>query len=350
MKIETVQITLERLLQEDLLAREVSVIWHAGEPLLVKREFYQNYFKAIKGIVGPSALIRHFIQTNATLIDDNWCDFFREYEVAVGISIDGPADVHNASRVSHGGFGSFERAMRGIERMRAKGVPFHTISVITAASLQRAEEIYTFLASLRPIYISFNVEEQEGVNETSSLEGRAQSVDSFFTKVYCLSKAANFDPPIREFESAWQSIMNGRGPENNCQIWPYRMFVVGVHGDFTTFSPELLGMTSQSYGSFRLGNVTTDSPRQLASSGILRHLYNEIQIGVNLCRETCEYFQLCGGGAPSNKLFETGSFANAVTRFCITSIQAPLRIVLEDVESTLLGKQSARAFGLGVEN
>jgi uncharacterized protein len=340
MRVETVQMTVERLLQEDLLSPEVSVIWHAGEPLVVKRDLYGNYFKAIREISGSVVEVRHYIQTNATLIDDSWCDFFREHNVSIGVSIDGPADVHNSARLTHSGRGSFAQTIRGIETLQTKGIPFHTISVVTAASLKYPEEIYAFLKSLGPEHIAFNVEEQEGLNAGSSLQGKAESVEAFFRTIYQQAKATAFGPPIREFESAWQSMMNGRGAEQNCQIWPYRMFIVGVAGEFTTFSPELLGMRCDAYESLCLGNVMTDSPRVIARSKTLQHLFKEVHAGVQLCAETCEYFDLCGGGAPSNKLFERGTFAAAATRFCANSIQLPLRIVLEDIESTMIGRPS----------
>jgi uncharacterized protein len=335
MTVETVQVTVERLFQEDLLSPEVSVIWHSGEPLVVKPELYREYFKVIREVAGSKVTIRHCIQTNATLIDETWCDFFREHDVHIGVSIDGPAEVHNFSRLSRSGRGSFAQTIQGIQRLQAKGVPFHTISVVTSASLPFSEEIYAFLTSLGPDYIAFNVEEQEGVNSSSSLQGKAESVEAFFRSIYHQAKAADFRLPIREFESAWESIMNGRGAEQNSQIWPYRVFIVDVAGEFTTFSPELLGMRSDAYGAFCLGNVLTDSPRAIARSKTLQHLFKEVQAGVRLCEDTCQYFDLCGGGAPSNKLFETGTFATAVTRFCTDSIQLPLRIVLEDLETTL---------------
>jgi uncharacterized protein len=333
LKVETVQITVERLLREDLLSSEVSIIWHAGEPLVVKREFYEGYFKAIRQVIGCAIKVRHYIQTNATLISDDWCNFFREHGVSVGVSIDGPAHVHNFSRHTRGGHGSFAQTMRGIETLHANGVPFHTISVITAASLNFPEGIHSFLASLGQDYMAFNVEEQEGVNVSSSLAEKAKKVEDFFCTVYRLARLSGFNPPIREFESAWQSIKSGRGSDQNCQIWPYRMFIVNVVGEFTTFSPELLGMESTAYESFYLGSVVSDSPRAVAESEKLQDLFQDIQAGVRLCQTTCEYFELCGGGSPSNKLFENGSFASAATRFCSSSIQLPLRIVLEDIES-----------------
>lgn len=340
MAVDVVRTTLDRLLHENLLSPEVGVVWHAGEPLVVKREVYAAYFRSIKKVAGSAVEVRHFIQTNATLIDDDWCDFFREHNVRIGVSIDGPADIHDRARQTRAGGGSFARTLRGIEALRANGLSFHTISVVTSASLECPEQIYSFLKSLDPDYVAFNVEEQEGVNSTSSLHGKEKSVESFFRTIYQRAKANDFSPPIREFESAWRSIQSGQGSRQNCQLWPYRMFVVGVTGDFTTFSPELLGMDSPTYGSLCLGNVLTDSPRTVAGKEKLLHLFQDIHVGVKRCEDTCEYFELCGGGAPSNKLFETGTFASAATRFCANSIQLPLRIVLEDVELTLARNQT----------
>jgi uncharacterized protein len=340
MMVETVRWTFCRLLQEDLLSREVSIVWHAGEPLVVNQKLYEGYFKAIRELAGSQIEVRHHIQTNATLIDDRWCDFFREHNVSIGVSIDGPANVHNCSRLTRRGGGSFAETVRGIERLRAKGVPFHTISVVTPISLEFPEEIYAFLVSLEPDYVAFNVEEQEGVNTAGNLRGLERSVESFFFTVYDRAKGTGFNPPVREFESAWESIRSTRGSEQNCQVWPYRIFIVGVAGDFTTFSPELLDVCSDPYGSLNLGNVISDSPRAVAGSKRLQYLFKEVHAGVQLCRETCEYFDLCGGGAPSNKLFETGTFAAGRTRFCENSIQLPLRIVLQGLESALASGRS----------
>jgi uncharacterized protein len=187
---------------------------------------------------------------------------------------------------------------------------------------------------------SFTAGKKLWIGCSSSLDGKANTVETFFRTVYQRARATGFSPPVREFESAWQSIERGRGGEQNCQVWPYRMFVVGASGEFTTFSPELLGMESAIYGSFSLGNVMTDSPRAIAGSKKLQRLFKDVQKGVKHCQATCEYFQFCGGGAPSNKLFETGTLTSATTRFCASAIQLPLRIVLEDVESTLVVRDS----------
>src|SRR5207237_3768231 len=106
-------------------------------------------------------------------------------------------------------------------------------------------------------------------------------------------------------------------------------------GNFSTFSPELLGMKSEIYGDFYLGNVLQQDFLEVAESDKFKRIFADIETGVRLCAETCEYYSLCGGGAPSNKYYENCSFATAETMFCRYTIKLPLDIVLADLEADL---------------
>ncbi len=100
-----------------------------------------------------------------------------------------------------------------------------------------------------------------------------------------------------------------------------------------TFSPELLGLTSEDYGDFTFGNVVTDSFDSIISKPKFVAVARDIAAGIHRCRETCEYFAYCGGGAPVNKYFENGSFDSTETMFCRLSTQAVLNVVLEKLEA-----------------
>jgi uncharacterized protein len=341
MAVETVRTTVQKLEREQLLSANFSVIWHAGEPTVVRRAVYAKYFAAIKEVLGSGYPLRHHFQTNGTLIDDSWCEFVREHNISVGVSIDGPEHIHDRQRRTWGGRGTFRETLKGIEKLQMNGIDFHTISVVTRDSVGCAAEIFPFLVSLRPDFIAFNVEESEGIHRSNSLEEGTRDVENFFRTVYRLAKGNDFDPPVREFESAFLAIYDGKAGSRNSQIAPYRIFSVAVDGGFTTFSPELLGMSSPRYGSLNLGNILTDSPTEVARSGKTWKLLTDVRAGVNRCRDTCEYFDLCGGGTPSNKLFEKGTFDAAATRFCQTSIMVPLKIVLEDLESVMRLRRNA---------
>ncbi len=341
MTLETVRNTVRKLDQEKLLSPNFSVIWHAGEPTVVPSAVYADYFATINMTLGSGYTLRHHFQTNGTLLDDSWCDFIREHNVSIGVSIDGPEHIHNRQRMTWAGRGTFRETLRGIEKLRTNGIDFHTISVITRDSVECAPEIFNFLVALKPDFIAFNVEEEEGIHLKGSLRENAADVERFFRTVYRLAKANDFNPPVREFESAFLAISRGNAHETNSQTAAYRIFSVAVDGGFTTFSPELLGMNSLRYGSLNLGNILSDSPTEVARSVKMSNLLDGVQAGVKRCRDKCQYFDLCGGGAPANKLFEKGSFDVDATRFCENSIKVPLRIVLEDLESVVLSRSGA---------
>ena len=95
------------------------------------------------------------------------CDCFRRNRIVVGISVDGPEDIHDAHRRFRNGRGSHALAMRGIEALQRNRVPFHCISVITADAMEQPERMYRFFRDHGINDVGFNVEEKEGINTSS---------------------------------------------------------------------------------------------------------------------------------------------------------------------------------------
>ena len=104
-------------------APHLTVVWHAGEPLVVPVAFYREAFAAIERLRPPSVAVRHAFQTNGMLIDDGWCALFRDWEVGVGVSLDGPRELHDANRKTRSGAGTFDRTVAGIRRRPASTIP-----------------------------------------------------------------------------------------------------------------------------------------------------------------------------------------------------------------------------------
>ena len=121
----------------------------------------------------------------------------------------------------------------------------------------------------------------------------------------------------------------------NDQVAPFAIISVAYDGSISTFSPELLGMKNSEFGDFYFGNMMTDDFTDVASGHKFQNVLKDIQAGVRMCADGCEYFSFCGGGAPSNKYYENGSFASAETMFCRYTIKTPIDIVLEDLEQSL---------------
>ena len=107
--------TYIRQLLESQPADEVNVAWQGGEPTLMGLDFFRRAIEYIEKYRKPRQRILHTIQTNGTLLNDEWCAFFKKHSFLVGLSVDGPKEMHDAYRVNKGGAGSFDHVMRGWE-------------------------------------------------------------------------------------------------------------------------------------------------------------------------------------------------------------------------------------------
>ena len=149
-------------------------------------------------------------------------------------------------------------------------------------------------------------------------------------------------------------------PFRNVQTEPFGMLNVDCRGNVSTFSPELLGLKRPEYADFIIGNVHAETLDGMRRSAALAAMSRDIAAGVEACSESCEYFSVCGGGAPVNKLFENGSFASGRTSFCDLTQKVPIDLILEAFDRLENGLEEAdlaklvrgaasRARGIGIE-
>lgn len=201
MSLATVQ-SIARLVQGARLRdAKLAIVWHAGEPLAMPQDFYEAAFRALEAEGAPTQFQHHF-QTNAVLIDDDWCAFFRKWSVRVGISIDGPKVVHDAHRVDRAGRGTFDRVMSGIGKLREHEISFTAIGVLTPDALEAPDAVWRFFEELGAAQIGLNVDEAEGVNSSSTLSSpdAVASLEAFLRLVVAL-QAATPGVRFREFDS-----------------------------------------------------------------------------------------------------------------------------------------------------
>ena len=107
------------------------------------------------------------------------------------------------------------------------------------------------------------------------------------------------------------------------------MLNIDCHGNVSSFSPELLGYKNDRYNNFIIGNVHKHTLEQMLHSSAMQAMATDIQAGVDACRSECDYFSICGGGAPVNKLAENGSFNSTKTSFCNLIQITPSNLVLD---------------------
>ena len=136
---------LRQLIEAHAGVPEVMVAWQGGEPTLMGLDFFRRSVELTEACLAPGQRAVHTIQTNATLIDPEWAAFFAEHDFLVGISIDGPRELHDAYRVNKGGKGSFDQVMAGLGHLRDAGVEWNALTTIHAANAGRGGEVYRFL-------------------------------------------------------------------------------------------------------------------------------------------------------------------------------------------------------------
>ncbi|MBB5048051.1 uncharacterized protein HNR60_002812 [Rhodopseudomonas rhenobacensis] len=346
MSFDIVEAAVRLVFQHELAAQDFTVVWHGAEPLVLPVSWYRHAFAAASRGAPQGTVLAHAMQTNATLINDEWCDFFLENSIRVGVSIDGPARLHDARRRTRSGKATHARVVEGIQLLQRKNVPFHVICVIGQQTLDAADELADFFVSHGIRDVGFNIEEIEGANKTSSLQasGTRNRLDKFFARFFGLAQAANPPLVIREREELLGALRHpafgllSHNPQNEA----FGFLSVSSRGAVFTFSPELAGLHNETYGDMSIGRLPEDDLNSLLAGEALRKMWTDIEVGIHTCRNTCEYFDLCLGGAPANKLAEHGSFAAAGTLHCHLYYQGVADAVLFDLEQ-LLSCQAPRA-------
>lgn len=124
--------------------QEVTVSWQGGEPTMMGLDYFRRAVKYAKEFKKPGQRIIYTLQTNGTLLDDEWCAFLKEHDFLVGISLDGPREMHDAYRVDKKGTGSFDRVMRGWECLRKHNVEVNILCAVHAANETHPLEVYRF--------------------------------------------------------------------------------------------------------------------------------------------------------------------------------------------------------------
>jgi uncharacterized protein len=294
-------------------APRFSVVWHGGEPLAAGRAHLAE-------LMAPFVGVEHHVQTNATLIDDAWCEFFAAHDVRIGLSIDGPRD-RTAWRVLRGGAPAYDRIVKGIETLRQHGLPFAALCVVSDPEPGLADELYGFFVELGCTVLGVNVEEQEGVNLRSNAYDE-EAVRTFWAE---LTAAWRRDPRVEVREVEWALRYAGASLAGDAdRLLPRRhdpIPTIAQDGRVVLLSPELAGFASGRYGDFSSGSVLHTPLAEIvaAAAEAPAGWIAEYLSGVEACRTSCAYFGFCGGAHAANRFFEHGRFDGTQTNHCRNS-------------------------------
>jgi uncharacterized protein len=133
-----------RQLLESHRTPNVTVAWQGGEPTLMGVDFFRRSVEFVEKHRRPNQTIEYTFQTNGVLLDDEWCRFFKEHNFLVGLSVDGPEEIHNTYRLNKGGQGTFKQVKRGWQYLLKHEVDFNILCTVNAANQHHGREVYRF--------------------------------------------------------------------------------------------------------------------------------------------------------------------------------------------------------------
>jgi len=335
---------VENLHADGLIGEDLEICWHLGEPLAVGIPYYEEMVPAIAELAAGKFRAHHTFQTNGTLIDEKWCAFFKRVDASVGVSLDGPAEFHDRSRLTRSGDGTFDRVLAGLRRLQQANIKRYIIAVLGPEALECPDRIFDFFAGIGESNICFNIEETEGIHTTP--EARAKEASSLARPFYrrFLERLA-LEPDklwVRDLQKMLGLILTSRNGEcvNENNI-PFRIVSVAWDGAWTTYSPELISTPAPAFGNFRFGNLAHEPISRSLDRGAFKAVHDDIQAGVRNCRDACQYFRVCGGGAPSNKLSELGTLSGTETSACRSTVMGLADGCMDFIEANVLQTRPA---------
>lgn len=320
---------LETYIRQYIEANEVPVVtfcWHGGEPLLAGLDFYRRAV-AYQRRYADGRRIENTLQTNGTLVDEAWCDLFAGEGFLVGISLDGPQDIHDAFRLTKGGQPTFERVMRSVEMMRAKGVEYNTLSVVNRLCEGRGTEIYRFFRdTVRSRYMQFlpaveHVVDVEGMRRplivSPEHEGARLAEWSVTAEGYGDFLCDVFDAwVVSDVGSCFVQMFDATLAQW-CGVQPGVCSMGETCGDalVVEHNGDVYACDHFVYPEHRLGNIRETPLRELYRSR------RRIEFGLSkrnaLPREClrCKYYFACRGECPKHR-FEKGSDGSLKNSLC----------------------------------
>lgn len=360
MPVEWVTELLQQLVSQDLLAPGVCIVWHSGEPLTLAPAYYAAAIDAVLDFMAhhaPRIAVTFDFQTNATLINDEWCDFFQKFAdvVRLGVSCDGPQNTHDAFRIGWSGRGSFARTQRGMARLDERGIPYNVIAVVTDRTMAAPEEFFEFFLERRQSMTDFHfnvlASPVHGIDGLGYCNTDRDRFRRFYERMLELSQttsALGISLPIRNLTQAMHRIAALDQPDTPTYVRetsaPLRSLNMDALGNLTTFHAGLdIGTHAQRYQDgegFGLGNLQREPLSEMLESAKFARMRADFASMHRRCEAECEYFGVCAGGFELSQMraLDADPRAPAETVECLIHVKA-----LTDAVVNVLEADAARA-------
>lgn len=299
--------TLEAFVRQYILTQRVPKVnftWQGGEPTLMGLSFFRRVVELQKKYARPGVRVSNALQTNGTLLDDEWCTFLKENAFLVGISLDGPAEIHDAYRRDKGGAPTFRRVMKGVDLLKRHGVDFNVLTCVSSANVDQPLRVYRFLRDEAGAgFIQFIpiVEREDGGGSREHPALTARSVGGL---AYGRFLTAIFDEWVRRdvgrvFVQMFDTTLGK---------W------LGAPGGLCVFSETCgLGLALEHNGDvyscdhfveprYRLGNILETPLEQLAGGSAQMSFGRDKREKLPAYCRRCPMLFACNGGCPKDRV------------------------------------------------
>jgi uncharacterized protein len=342
---------------------QVTVAWQGGEPTLMGVEFYRRAIAYQEKYKKPGMTFENTLQTNGTLLNDEWCEFFKANNYLIGISVDGPRDLHDAYRVDKGGRGTFDKVMRGLRLLQKHEVDYNVLTTVNRVNGDHPLRVYRFLRDeVGTEWMQFIpiVERMNADGRTLYQEGTTVSGRSVLPKQFGDFLIAIFDEWVRNdvgsvfvqtFEASARSWLGlpsamcvfdatcgaGLALEHNGDVYSCDHFV----------EPKYL-----------LGNIARQNMAEMLGSDF-QHSFGDAKLESlpQYCK-SCDVLFACHGECPKNRFVDTPDGEPGLNYLCegykayFHHIDKPMRLIGDLLKQgqeasgvmAVLARETERAF------
>ena len=316
---------LEEFIRQYIAAQSMPAVmftWHGGESLMRTPAFYRRVLELQRKYARNGIRVDNCIQTNGTLLTDEWCRFFKENGWLVGISIDGPQEFHDYYRTNADGRGSFDDVMRGIDLLNRHGVEWNAMAVVNDRNSEHPLEFYRFFKDIGCRFLQFTpiVEriKPDGLASLADTDGAAVAPFSVTPRAWGDFLCAVFDEWVaNDVGSIFVQLFDAT-LANTVGVEPGLCSMARTcgHAGVIEHNGYLYSCDHFVFPEYKLGNIRRktifemmNSPRQQKFGQDKRDLLP------SQCRD-CRYLRLCNGECPKNRFAQTASGERGLNYLC----------------------------------
>jgi uncharacterized protein len=306
---------------------EVQLVFHGGEPCLIDPDVLDRWCGKARESLGVLTQVHFTIQTNGTLLNEQWLDLFRKHSMSVGVSIDGPQNIHDRSRLDHAGRGSYERVRRGIEMLNSRQMKFHALAVIPLGDdgLQIHRHFVKELG-LRRINYLFPDFTHDTIGPIRSLHGRTPCADFLIPIFDHWVQAEALEVKIPLFKNLTRLILGGADDSDIFGNKALRTIFLEADGDIEAL--DVLKVCEQ--GGARTGfNIEGNDIAEVINSNLIQGRFVFQGAALPGGCSACEEKDTCGGGYVPHRFSAAQKFDNpSVWCADILKLLRHMRVVL----------------------